>query len=207
MEIPTSVVASELWLRDDLEEVYALLFRFLGFGFRLAMSLGRAAPASARSSMGSGTRMTNFCVTCQPTLRASRHLQNTPNRPRVCSCVTLPSQVHRRQRQLSDFVSTKSKKSTAKRGSLCDPHKSHKTVTCHGLRVMEPECHQASLRGRFRSRMRASRQGQPCSCLFFKTHQIGLLLCFSVQSRRRPEKWTRTRRAVSRGSATPDPVS
>ena len=26
------------WLRDDLEEVYALLFRFLGFGFRLAMS-------------------------------------------------------------------------------------------------------------------------------------------------------------------------
>ena len=38
MEIPTSVVASELWLRDDLEEVYALLFRFLGFGFRLAMS-------------------------------------------------------------------------------------------------------------------------------------------------------------------------
>ena len=38
MEIPTSVVASELWLRDDLEEVYALLFWFLGFGFRLAMS-------------------------------------------------------------------------------------------------------------------------------------------------------------------------
>ena len=38
MEIPTSVVASELWLRDDLEEVYALLFRFLGFGFRLVMS-------------------------------------------------------------------------------------------------------------------------------------------------------------------------
>ena len=37
MEIPTSVVASELWLRDDLEGVYALLFRFLGFGFRLAM--------------------------------------------------------------------------------------------------------------------------------------------------------------------------
>ena len=38
MEIPTSVVASELWLRDDLEEVYALLFRFLGYGFRQAMS-------------------------------------------------------------------------------------------------------------------------------------------------------------------------
>ena len=28
-----------------------------------------------------------------------------------------------------------------------------------------------------------------------------------VQSRRRPEKWTRTRKADSRGSATPDPVS
>ena len=28
-----------------------------------------------------------------------------------------------------------------------------------------------------------------------------------VQSRRRPEKWTRTRKAGSRGSATPDPVS
>ena len=37
-EIPTSVVASELWLRDDLEEVHALLLRFLGYGFRLAMS-------------------------------------------------------------------------------------------------------------------------------------------------------------------------
>ena len=28
-----------------------------------------------------------------------------------------------------------------------------------------------------------------------------------VQCRRRPEKWTRTRKAGSRGSATPDPVS
>ena len=52
--------------------------------------------------------------------------------------------------------------------------------------------------------MRASRQGQPCSCLFFKTHQIGLLLCFSVQSRKRPETWTRTRKAVSRRSVTVD---
>ena len=36
MEIQTSVAPSELWLRDDPEEVYALLFRFLGYGFRLA---------------------------------------------------------------------------------------------------------------------------------------------------------------------------
>ena len=38
MEIPTSVVASELGLRDNLEEVYAVLFRFFGYGFRLVMS-------------------------------------------------------------------------------------------------------------------------------------------------------------------------
>ena len=38
MEIQTRVAPAELRLRDDLEEVCALLFRFLGFGFRLAMS-------------------------------------------------------------------------------------------------------------------------------------------------------------------------
>ena len=32
------VAPSEIWLRDDLEEVYALLFRFLGYGFWLATS-------------------------------------------------------------------------------------------------------------------------------------------------------------------------
>ena len=175
MEIPTSVDASELWLRDDLEEVYALLFWFLGFGFRLAMS-----------NVGWHVTQQFVILVPDPIAFAPRPAlldpgelydicQYTSFRPRVCSCVTLPSQVHRRQKQLSDFVSTKSKKSTAKRGSLCDPRKSHKTVTCHGLRVMEPVCHQASLRGRFRSWMRASRQGQLCSCLFFKTHQIGLL--------------------------------
>ena len=38
MEIQTRVAPAELWLRDDLENIYALLFRFLGFGFRLAIS-------------------------------------------------------------------------------------------------------------------------------------------------------------------------
>ena len=158
MEIPTSVVASELWLRDDLEEVYALLFRFLGFGFRLAMS-----------NVGWHVTQKFVILVPDPIAFAPRLAvldpgepydicQYTSLRPLVCSCVTLPSQVHRRQKQLSDFVSTKSKKRTAKRGSLCDPR------TCHGLRVMEPVCHQASLRGRFRSWMRASRQGQPCHC-------------------------------------------
>ena len=41
--------------------------------------------------------------------------------------------------------------------------------------------HQASLHGRLRSCRRASRQGQRCSCLFFKTHQIGLVLCFCAE--------------------------
>ena len=38
MEVQTRVAPAELWLRGGLEEVYALLFLFLGFGFRLAMS-------------------------------------------------------------------------------------------------------------------------------------------------------------------------
>ena len=38
MEIQTSVAPSEIWLRDDLENMYALLYRFLAYGFRLAMS-------------------------------------------------------------------------------------------------------------------------------------------------------------------------
>ena len=62
----------------------------------------------------------------------------------------------RRQKQLSDFVETKKywtlpkscgsqsseweerKKSRAKRGSLCTRRGSRETVTCHGLRVVEP---------------------------------------------------------------------
>ena len=38
MEIQTSVAPSGLWLRDDLENIYALLFMFFGYGFWLAMS-------------------------------------------------------------------------------------------------------------------------------------------------------------------------
>ena len=63
--------------------------------------------------------------------------------------------------------------------------------------------HHALLRGRWRNWRRASRQGQPCSCHCFKTHQIGLLCAF-VQSRRRPEKWTRTGKWDSRRSVTVD---
>ena len=91
---------------------------------------------------------------------------------RVCLCFLLShllSQVHRRQKQLSDFVETKKywtlpkscgsqsseweerKKSRGKRGSLCARRKPRKTVTCHRLRVVEPVYHQAPLRGRWRS--------------------------------------------------------
>ena len=50
--------------------------------------------------------------------------------------------------------------------------------------------------------------GHICSisfCLYVPTERDKYV--WLVQSRRRPEKWTRTRRAGSRGSATPDPVS
>ena len=37
MEIQISVTPSELWLRDELEKVYALLFRYVGNDTRLAL--------------------------------------------------------------------------------------------------------------------------------------------------------------------------
>ena len=42
------------------------------------------------------------------------------------------------------------------------------------------------------------------SCLFFKTHQIGLLYELLCRPRRRTEKWTRTRKWDSQGSVTVD---
>ena len=73
------------------------------------------------------------------------------------------------------------KKIRAKRGSLGARCRSRKTVTCHGLRVVEPVYHQVSFRGRWRSWKKASLQGKPYNCLFFKTHQIGLLLCLCAE--------------------------
>ena len=55
---------------------------------------------------------------------------------------------------------------------------------------------------------RTSRKTVTCHislCLYVLTERDKYV--WLVQSRRRPEKWTRTRRAGSRGSATPDPVS
>ena len=37
VEIQTVVAPSEIWLREDLEKVYALLFRYVGIGTRLAL--------------------------------------------------------------------------------------------------------------------------------------------------------------------------
>ena len=101
-----------LWLRrDDLENICTLLFRFLGYGFRLAMS-------------NVGWLVTQKFV------------------------ILLPDPIG---------VSP----SWSLRGG---------TRVSSGLIARQ-----------IRSWRRASRQGLPCSCLFFKTHQIGLLLCFCAE--------------------------
>ena len=166
--------------------VYALLFRFFGFGFRLAVSnvgwlvtqkfvilVTDSIALAPRPALLDQGELCDLCLYTSfrppiaglsvalnkddmgdgvPTDQLSHNHCDCNashcNSHIVTSCVCVfvlhpPSQVHRRQKQLSDFVSTKSKKSTAKRGSLCDPRKSRKTVTCRGLRVMEPVCHQA----------------------------------------------------------------
>ena len=51
----------------------------------------------------------------------------------------------------------RSRRVAAERGSLCTRRGSRKTVTCAGLRVVEPVYHQSLLRGRWRSR-RGERQ-------------------------------------------------
>ena len=198
--------ASDLWLRDDLEGVYALLFQFLGFGFRLAMSnvgwhvtqkfvvlvpdpigfapwpvlLDPGEPSDICQHTSSRPLFVVLFVTPRnkddmgdgvPTDQLSHnHCDCTDSHCnslivlRVCLCFFLShllSQVHWRQKQLSDFVETKKywtlkkscgsqssewderKKSRAKRGSLCTRGGSRKTVTCHGLRVVEPVYHQA----------------------------------------------------------------
>ena len=98
---------------------------------------------------------------------------------RVCLCFLLShllSPVHRRQKQLSDFVETKKystlpkscgsqsseweerMKSRAKRGSLCARRRSRKAVTCYGLRVVEP-VHLASWRRRLEKWIRTRKAG------------------------------------------------
>ena len=71
MEIPTSDDAYELWLRDDLEEVYALLFP------AGALQRGLACDAEVRHSgarshrlramVGAARLHGKLCVTCQHT--------------------------------------------------------------------------------------------------------------------------------------------
>ena len=110
-------------------------------------------------------------------------------------------------------------KSRGKRGSLCARRRSRKTVTWHCLCVVEPvyirPCCAADGGTRGELRGRASLvtvdvlTGHICSisfCLYVPMERDKYV--WLVQSRRRPEKWTRTWRAGSRGgSATPDPVS
>ena len=278
MEIPTSVVASELWLRDDLEGVYALLFRSLDRLPAGALQRGLGRDAEVRHSGARSHRLRSETSAARPR-RALATSVNT-----LLSCLLFVLVLHSHHKSIGG-------RSSSATSSRRRARRAQSTATCHGLRVMEPVCHQASLRGRFRSWMRASRQGQPCSCLFSRHIRLASFVLFCaepqtsrevdqdpegglttqcngglcvrlysfwfsfavaggaggagealragaslvtvdvltghicsvslslyvpterdkyvwlVQSRRRPEKWTRTRKACSRGSATPDPVS
>ena len=110
-------------------------------------------------------------------------------------------------------------KSRLGEGALCARRRSRKTVTCHCLCVVEPvyirPCCAADggtgggeLRGRASLVTLDVLTGHICSLSFcFHVQMERDKYVWLVQSRRRPEKWTRIRRAGSRGSATPDPVS
>ena len=142
----------------------------------------------------------------------------------VCLCFLLShllSQVHRRQKQLSDFVETKKywalpkscgsqsseweerKKSRGKSGSLCARRRSRKTVTCHGRRVVEPVyirpycAADGGAGGELRGRA-------SLAAVTVSRHIRLASFCALVQSRRRPEKWTRTGKWDSRRSVTVD---
>ena len=139
----------------------------------------------------------------------------------VCLCFLLShllSQDHRRQTQLSDFVETKKywtlpksfgsqsseweerKKSRGKRGSLCARRRSRKTVTCHGLCVVEPVYIRpycaadggtgGELRGRASLVTVDVLPGHICSvslCLYVPLERDKYV--WLVQSRRRPVDW------------------
>ena len=67
MENQTRVALAELWLRDDPEDICALLFRFLGFGFRLAMSnVGLARDAEVRHSGARSHRLRAVAGAARP---------------------------------------------------------------------------------------------------------------------------------------------
>ena len=114
--------------------------------------------------------------------------------------------------------SRSSQESRPGEGAPCESRTSRKTVTCHCLCVVEPvyirPCCAADggtggeLRGRASLVTVDVLTGHICSisfCLYVPTERDKYV--WLVQSRRRPEKWTGTRSAGSRGSATPDPVS
>ena len=110
------VAPSELWLRDDLEEVYALLFRFLGYGFRLAMSnVGWLVTQKFVILVPDPIGFAPWWVLLGPgELCDSCARVNVDSSPRCGGFLLshLLSQFHRRQKQLEvesekgDFVST-----------------------------------------------------------------------------------------------------
>ena len=104
---------------------------------------------------------------------------------RACLCFLLShllSQVHRRQKQLSDFVEPRT--GGPREASLCTRRGSRKTVWCHALRVVEPVYHQALLCGRWRSRRSqrsSARRGGPLEVRFVISQDS--LLCPSCGKR------------------------
>ena len=95
------------------------------------------------------------------------------------------------------------KKSRGKRGSLCARRRSRKTVTCHGRRVVEPVyirpycAADGGAGGELRARA-------SLAAVTVSRHIRLASFCAFVQSRRRPEKWTRTGKWDSRRSVTVD---
>ena len=69
MEIQARVAPTEIWLRDDLENIYSLLFRFLRFGFQR----GLARDTEVRHSGARSHRLRAEASAARPR-RALRHL-------------------------------------------------------------------------------------------------------------------------------------
>ena len=128
-----------------MENIYALLFRFLGFGFRLAMSnVGwhvtqkfvilvpdpiAFAPRPAQLDPGEPCDICQY-TSFRPLFAGFLSHQGTKTtRAMACPRINCRS-------QSSEWEDRK--KSRGKRGSLCARRRSRKTVTCHGLCVVEP---------------------------------------------------------------------
>ena len=96
------------------------------------------------------------------------------------------------------------KKIRAKRGSLGARCRCRKTVTCHGLRVVEPVYHSGLIPRQMEELEGSFASGQAWKLSLFQDTSDWLPFCAYVQSRRPPGKWTRTGKSDSCGSVTAD---